>query len=327
MASALVLRMLPGDAPASAEAKREETDRLAGWIDRWNVKVQGWHLLEPHQMLVKYSGLLLQQDMAAGRLEPRKVLFPLCGADKSLGYLAHHGHSVVGVDGVGKAIDQLIREYGAELPASRDEDHAGAGSFVVRRARPTSEPDDATLAQAATLVAVQGDFLEFDAATASELGFGTFDAAFDRGSLVAISPADRLRYADVMSGLIRRDGRVLFVGVEHDCKQPKGPPFSIDGAEVCGCARRVDARVGPDRDAAFQRRVARRAEQNCPSASSQPASPSPTLSWQLERLYGGRFKIELLERSEERIGLASEARFRDRGATTFKTSAWLLTRL
>ena len=41
------------------------------------------------------------------------------------------------------------------------------------------------------LFAVQGDFLKFDAAAAANYGLGDFDAAFDRGGLVAIEPADR----------------------------------------------------------------------------------------------------------------------------------------
>jgi len=48
----------------------------------------------------------------------------------------------------------------------------------------------------------------------------------------------------------------------------------------------------------------------------------------VRRLYGSknRFRVELLERSEERIELESERKFRERGATTFKQAAWLLTR-
>jgi hypothetical protein len=48
---------------------------------------------------------------------------------------------------------------------------------------------------------------------------------------------------------------------------------------------------------------------------------------QLARLFGGRFHIHLLERSEERISHPDEAKFKERGATTFKEAAWMLTRL
>ena len=44
----------------------------------------------------------------------------------------------------------------------------------------------------------QSDFLALNGATAASLGVGPFDAAFDRGALVAIKPEDRERYAEVI---------------------------------------------------------------------------------------------------------------------------------
>jgi len=211
------------------------------------------------------------------------------------------------VDGVARALDQLMGEYGQELPAR----HAAtpSGTLVVRTARPPASaghqtrgkakgeigpqaPDEPALpaqdqtnlsvqavpGPAAPLVAVQADFLGLDPPAASALELGPFDAVFDRGALVAVAPGDRGRYADVLAGLVRPGGKVLFVGVEHDCKRPEGPPFAVDGDE-------------------------------------------------LDRLYGGRFHIHLLERSDERIDHPDEARFKDRDATTFKQTAWMLTRL
>ena len=45
---------------------------------------------------------------------------------------------------------------------------------------------------------------------------GTFDAAFDRGSLVAIDPELRERYAAALAPLVRPGGSILLVTVFHD---------------------------------------------------------------------------------------------------------------
>jgi thiopurine S-methyltransferase len=239
VASALMLRSMSSSTPPP-------TDRIARWTEKWDGPVQGWQLPQPHALLLKYSDTLLQQPeaSAARTPQPRTVLFPLCGADPSLGHLARQGHSVVGVDGVAKAIDQLMGEYGDEMPARQVS--TLSGSLAVRISRPpapaasgapgvtTDDTGPSTQAEdpAVPLVAVQADFLLLDPPTASALGVGSFDAVFDRGALVAVAPGDRERYADVLAGLVRRGGRVLFVGVEHDCKSPEGPPFAVDDDEV-----------------------------------------------------------------------------------------------
>ena len=86
------------------------------------------------------------------------------------------------------------------------------GDFLALRL-PPKEPDEA---------------LEWNEADAS------FDAAFDRGGLVAVVPADRAAYAATLRRLIRPGGRVLFVSVEHPPfgDGRLGPPHSIDEAEL-----------------------------------------------------------------------------------------------
>eukprot|EP00434_Breviolum_minutum_P016424 symbB.v1.2.014477.t1/scaffold1055.1/size140776/19 len=58
-------------------------------------------------------------------------------------------------------------------------------------------------------------------------------AAFDRGSLVAVEPDDRPRYAKALTHLMASGGRILLVAVEHDgFGQKKGPPFQVAEADV-----------------------------------------------------------------------------------------------
>jgi thiopurine S-methyltransferase len=80
------------------------------------------------------------------------------------------------------------------------------------------------------LFGVQGDFLKFDGAAAAKLSFANFDAAFDRGGLVAVDPSDRPRYARNLSELLAAGGRLLLVATEH--APAFGPPHHVDEAEV-----------------------------------------------------------------------------------------------
>ena len=61
-----------------------------------------------------------------------------------------------------------------------------------------------------------------------------FDAAFDRGALVAIEPSDRRAYAATLTGLMAPTGRVLLVAVEHDAFSDGrlGPPFNVSEVQV-----------------------------------------------------------------------------------------------
>lgn len=93
------LRSPVAHAQAASSSVPTAADSIAGWTEKWNFKMQGWHLPQLHKMLLKYSDVLLQQPAPsdgspAGAAPPRKVLFPLCGADTSLGHLARQGHAV-----------------------------------------------------------------------------------------------------------------------------------------------------------------------------------------------------------------------------------------
>ena len=234
----------------------EGSDRLARWRERWATNNLGWQLEKPHPQLVKHLEALLPEEEKG-----KFVLFPLCGASVDLGYLARRGHHVVGVDGVPEAIDRLFKDWGEEIPsggalapgaphlrvatpawwqrvaAEQMSKAAGRlpaeeGSTVQPRvgADGQAKPPLPPFEPAQFLFGMQGDFLDFGAEVASNYGLGNFDAAFDRGGLVAVRPEDRPKYAANLKELLSPGGRLLLVAVEHE--PSFGPPHSLSEVEV-----------------------------------------------------------------------------------------------
>lgn len=207
-------------------------ERLARWHAKWESDSLGWHLSKPHPALAKHLNDLLGDNGETQRM----VLFPLCGASVDLGYLARRGHHVVGVEAVPKAIDRLLSEFGEEVkggtpPADRLWLRVGQPSWIQKlAAEQMSKADERTYVVAPFLFAVQGDFLRFDRAASDHWGFPQFDAAFDRGGLVAVPPDDRPRYAEVLTQQMAPQGKLLLVCVEHE--PDFGPPHSVDTATV-----------------------------------------------------------------------------------------------
>ena len=212
--------------------------RLERWFKRWyddsgDMSTLGWHLNKPHPVLQKHYNAWMNTKNDE---DQRLVLFPLCGASVDLAYLARRGHQVIGVDGVPKALDALLADYGEEVPSGGG---LKPGEMRLRVAQPDWKQMKAAefistkerkYTPAPFLMAVQGDFLDFNAAAAAKYGFPEFDCAFDRGGIVAVEPSDRPQYAANLASLVKRGGRLLLVTVEHD--PTFGPPHNVDEKEV-----------------------------------------------------------------------------------------------
>uniref|UniRef100_A0A1A8QXR5 Thiopurine S-methyltransferase n=1 Tax=Nothobranchius rachovii TaxID=451742 RepID=A0A1A8QXR5_9TELE len=61
---------------------------------------------------------------------------------------------------------------------------------------------------------------------------GQFGAIWDRGSLVAINPKDRERYAGLIVSLMAADCRYLLDTLLYDPEKYGGPPFLVPDAQV-----------------------------------------------------------------------------------------------
>ena len=211
-------------------------DRLARWQDKWDQKMTAWHLPEQHPLLLKYHRQLLGWQPHESPLPKRSsVLFPLCGTSVDLAALALRGHAVYGVEGVKVAVDELLGSFGEEgmaLPC--DQDHRRRADAAGLRLRTSVAPGEAGSDTPAELKAIEGDFLQLTSSAAAAIGLPKFDAAFDRGALVAVVPSDRSAYAATLTGLLAPKGRVLLVTVEHDAFSDGrlGPPFAVSEVQV-----------------------------------------------------------------------------------------------
>lgn len=167
------------------------------WLSRWEEGRTGWHEPSGNAALQAYW-----PDLAAGTA----VLVPLCGKSVDLAWLAARKLDVTGVELSRKAIEAFFAEQALSYASER------RGAFDVYRA----ETQPITL--------YRGDFFAFDA--------GPFDALFDRGALIALSPADRPRYVRKLDKLLRPDAFKLVVTLEYEQSLADGPPFSVLPGEM-----------------------------------------------------------------------------------------------
>jgi thiopurine S-methyltransferase len=244
--SSQTFRLL-GFSHSDASLVRNGTNR------QWDEKSLGWHEDHVHDAIVKYGDRIIpgwstasstdtnanNACAAPSQAEPvtagtwtgaaagARVFFPLCG--KTLDMAAVSGHpsvsQVVGVDGIRTALDEFAKEH-PHLKIREDlDDAAGDPTSVAPRRYDRLVGDKMLL--------LKGDFFDLDEIATD----GSFDAVFDRASLVAIDPTLRSDYVQVMSKLIRPGGKILLVVIERmsgneDEDKTAGPPFSVPEAQV-----------------------------------------------------------------------------------------------
>ena len=171
-----------------------------GWVTRWREGRIQFHADKVNPMLDRYVDRLLPEG--SGR-----VLVPLCGKSLDLGWLVEHGHEVVGVELVEKAVEDLFNGIGGSPTISTQD--------VFQSWRSDG------------LEVLVGDLFEFDANVS-----GKFDAIWDRAAFVALRPSDRDRYAPHLQEFLRPNGRILLSTISYDGSKMEGPPFSVSANEV-----------------------------------------------------------------------------------------------
>ena len=135
--------------------------------------------------------------------EARTAFVPLCGNSNSMIYMHEKGIKVTGLEFHEDAVRQFFEENNLEYVTGEDK-----MKFYETKC--------------SGIRIYVGDLFAFETDE-------KFDFIWDRGSLVAISPEDRGRYAVLMSSLLADNGKILLEGIQFG-ENPKsvykdvGPP-------------------------------------------------------------------------------------------------------
>ncbi|KAK6323620.1 hypothetical protein J4Q44_G00059590 [Coregonus suidteri] len=188
------------------EAQADRVRTLGEWEQGWKEGEIGFHQYCVHKMLESYIDKVL-----CGRKRIR-FFFPLCGKAVDMKWLADMGHSVVGVDIAEMGIRQFFEDQ--KLIYSEEVVPAIPGAKVYK-----SSDGNISLYQC--------DLYKFSSAIE-----GQFGGIWDRGSLVAINPRDREKYAALIMSLMDKDCQYLLDTFLYNPELFKGPPFNVPDVEV-----------------------------------------------------------------------------------------------
>lgn len=169
------------------------------WHDKWQKNEIGFHLNQPHSLLVKYiDSLNLEKN--------NRIFLPLCGKSLDIHWLLAQGYHLTGIDLSPIAIEELISELAIPFTERKLEKlthyhHPQIDRFV-------------------------GDFFEL---TSSNIG--KIDAIYDRAALVALPEEMRTDYAQHLMQISNKATQLL-ISFEYDQSVMAGPPFSISPQQL-----------------------------------------------------------------------------------------------
>jgi thiopurine S-methyltransferase len=175
------------------------------WQARWDEGRIGFHQEEVNPHLQRYWPAL-------GVPPGGSVFVPLCGKSRDMLWLRDHGHPVIGVEIVPRAVEAFFAEN--NLAST----HRSHGAF--------------TLWESEGIKIYQGDFFDL---TAGEVG--GIAAVYDRASLIALPPSERRRYAAHLHAVLPDDMAVLLVTLDYVQTEMDGPPFAVAEREVTALYR------------------------------------------------------------------------------------------
>lgn len=174
--------------------------KAAFWHERWEKNELGFHQPDVNAMLVAHWPTL-------GVPPDAPVFVPLCGKSLDMVWLHEQGHPVIGVE----LSPIACRDFFAQ-------------SALDCETRPHG-PIETWSGDGYTIHC--GDFFALEPADLSDVR-----GVFDRGSLVALPPETRVRYAEHMTRLLPEGAQILLFTVVYDPQKMKGPPHSVPDAEV-----------------------------------------------------------------------------------------------
>jgi len=171
------------------------------WQNAWDKSDEpGWQQKSPNALMKSYWA-------SCGAMAGESVFIPLCGRSPDISWLLDFGHHIIGVDLAGAALEQFCSESGLAVTT---EEH---GEFTVYKAP--------------RLTLYAGDFFSLPAGA-----LGDVSRVYDRASIVAMPPHMRQRYVSKLRSLTPTDAEIFTIAMTYDQKKMKGPPFSVDDAEL-----------------------------------------------------------------------------------------------
>jgi thiopurine S-methyltransferase len=127
--------------------------------------------------------------------------------------LAEQGHHVVGLEASETAILQFFESRGLGKEVKQLEG--------IENGKLYTSCDGRLLIYQCDIFAISKDIL------------GSFDCVWDKGSLVAIPPNTRQRYAEILTSILANDGRIILETVQHaETGSFHGPPYSIEEQDI-----------------------------------------------------------------------------------------------
>ncbi|KAK3732788.1 hypothetical protein RRG08_041098 [Elysia crispata] len=169
-----------------------DSENLKYWQHRYDVGDTYWMRQEAAPMLVKHY-MKLNPDKKA-----RNILLPLCGKSWDLDWLSEQDVPlVVGID----CLLGVLREFSNR-----------SGHIWTETAVPKLGSDSVLLKRNDGKMKLYScDMLDFS----PEIE-GTFDAVWERGSLIILPRESVNRYVQILVSLLRSGGRILLESIEFD---------------------------------------------------------------------------------------------------------------
>lgn len=188
------------------------------WHRRWKKNEIGFHMTDPHHYLLRFFSRLQMQPFET-------VFVPLCGKSPDLVWLRERGLNVVGIELSRTAVEAFVIEHGL------------TGQWSIKSGLTCFIADGYKI--------YSGDFFDL---TAAELDGAR--SVYDRGSLVALPPQMRVRYAEHLAALLPSGFRVLLISYIYDQIETPGPPFSVPQTELeCLFAKKFQIEILSAEDA------------------------------------------------------------------------------
>ncbi|XP_060082074.1 probable thiopurine S-methyltransferase [Ylistrum balloti] len=176
-----------------------------GWQKRWTERKIGFHQEAVHPYWEKYMDNILDNR------ENTNIFFPLCGKSVDIKWLSDKGHNVVGVECSAMALEEFFEEQKVEYTKETAEEVKGS-LFQSKDGK---------------IKLYCCDIYDFNKDVA-----GQFDVIWDRASLVAINRSDRVKYTDLLKGLMKPECCLALVTLEYDETKYAGPPHNVSEDQV-----------------------------------------------------------------------------------------------